>query len=105
MRANHSNVVRLQLISDVDMIVPTVYLAALISRNPRTRVYEYHYTMANSYHSVDLNYVFGAPFTGWYADDVNTNIANLSERTTFTEGDRALSVKVMRMLTHIAITG
>ncbi len=43
------------------MVAPTVDIAILVSQH-NSEVFQYHFTTHDSFHSVELNYVFGAPF-------------------------------------------
>jgi len=55
------------------MIAPTDEMAQLIAAHS-SNIYEYHFsTPGNSFHSVELNYVFGAPFSGQFADEMITD--------------------------------
>ena len=63
----------LQVLSDMHMIAPTDDMANLIAVHS-SDIYEYHFsTPGNSFHSVELNYVFGAPFSGQFADEMTVN--------------------------------
>ena len=61
------------------MVAPTVDLATLISQH-QPEVYQYLFSTSYSYHSVELNYVYGAPFSGKYADEMSAHgIQNFSK--------------------------
>ena len=82
------------------MVAPTVDLAMLASKH-HPDVYQYHFNTHDSYHSNELNFVFGAPFSGEFADEMNTENSN----KTFTEREKNLSVTVMRLWTNFAKYG
>lgn len=94
----------LQLLTDIHMITPTVHLATIVARCPTARIYEYHFHMDDSYHSAELNYVFGAPFSGIYADEINPDAEHTNKKV-FTDAERDFSVRIMQMWVHIAATG
>ncbi len=63
------------------MVAPTVELATLLSSHPDTQIYQYHFSTQDSYHSVELNYIFGAPFSGKFADEMSAgNGKNFSSK-------------------------
>ena len=82
------------------MVAPTADMSDLISRHSH-KLYQYHISVDNSYHSIELNYVFGAPFSGRFADEMiiegNTSM--------FNEAERYFSIKVMTLWTNFAKTG
>ena len=82
------------------MIAPIVDMAELISRHQK-EVYQYFFSVDPSFHSVELNYVFGAPFSGHFADEMTLN----GSIESFDEEDRTLSRRVMRIWTHFAKHG
>ena len=82
------------------MVAPTVDMADLISQH-NTAIYQYHFAVPNSYHSIELNYVLGAPFSGRFADEMNIN-GNVSM---FSARDRQLSAAIMTRWTNLAKYG
>ena len=81
------------------MVAPTVELANLVSHhNPE--VYQYHFSVDDSYHSVELNFVFGAPFSGKCADEMSATVCR-----NFTKQDRQQSERIMAMWTNFAKYG
>jgi len=83
------------------MIAPTDEMADLIAAHS-SDIYEYHFsTPGNSFHSVELNYVFGAPFSGQFADEMTVN-GSLEE---FSEDQRQLCREVIRLWTNFAKNG
>ena len=91
---------RFQLLSDMHMVAPTVDLAMLLANHSDMRVYQYHFTTQDSYHSVELNYIFGAPFSGLYADEMGAG-----EAKNFTEKDKDHSRFMMTLWTDFAKYG
>ena len=81
------------------MVAPTVDIASKVSDH-NVPVYHYHFAPRISYHSVELNYVFGSPFNGKYADEMGSYFG-----TNFTEEDRKHSREVMVMWTQFAKHG
>ncbi len=79
------------------MVAPTVDLAVALSNHSDVRVHQYHFTAHDSYHSVELNYVFGAPFSGVFADEMSGGHGK-----NFSERDRAHSRFMMRLWTNFA---
>src|SRR4051812_38117620 len=90
----------LQLLSDMHMIAPIVDMADILSTY-HGQVYQYHFSLDSSFHSVELNYVFGAPFSGYFADEMTIN----GTIDLFSEEDRRLSIIVMSLWTNFAKTG
>ena len=86
------------------MVVPTVELVNIMSKYTKD-VFEYHFSLTDSFHSAELNYVFGAPFSGIYADEMNQDTEQANHTTVFTQADRNLSVRIMQLWSHIATTG
>ena len=82
------------------MVAPTVDLAMLLANHSDMRVYQYHFTTQDSYHSVELNYVFGSPFSGLYADEMGAD-----KGKNFTEKDREHSRFMMILWTNFAKYG
>jgi len=94
-------VVRLQVLSDMHMIAPTDEMADLIAAHS-SDIYEYHFsTPGSSYHSVELNYVFGAPFSGRFADEMTVN----GSVDQFSDRQRQLCRHVIRLWTNFARHG
>jgi carboxylesterase type B len=92
----------LQLLSDLHMVAPTTDIADLIS-GFSPAVYQYHVDLSPSYHSADLNYLFGTPFSGLFVDEMSENgRGNISK---FTETDRNFSRRIMRLWTSFAADG
>jgi len=90
-----------QVLSDMHMIAPTDEMADLIAEhNPD--IYEYHFsTPGDSFHSVELNYVFGAPFSGLFADEMTIN----GSVDQFNHAQRQLCRDVIRLWTNFAKYG
>ena len=81
------------------MVAPTVELATLVSKHQQD-VYQYLFTTDYSYHSVELNYVFGAPFSGKYADEMTANgIKN------FSNTEKRHSILMMTLWSNVAKYG
>jgi len=83
------------------MIAPTDEMADLIAvHNPD--IYEYHFDAAGaSFHSVELNYVFGAPFSGQFADEMTLN----GSVDQFSEQQRQLCRQIISIWTNFARNG
>ena len=73
-------------------------MASLVAGHYR-EIYKYHFASAHSYHSEDLNFVFGAPLSGIMADEMKMG-HNSSEH--YDEKARDLSRRVMTMWTNFA---
>ena len=83
------------------MIAPTDDMANLIAVHS-SDIYEYHFsTPGNSFHSVELNYVFGAPFSGQFADEMTVN----GSVEQFNEDQRQLCKDVIKLWTNFARNG
>lgn len=83
------------------MIAPTTEMADLVATHT-DEIFQYHFsTPGNSYHSIDLNYVFGAPFSGTFADEMTVN----GTVDQFTSAEKQLSRDVMRMWRNFAANG
>ena len=78
------------------MVAPTVDIADLVSDH-NDQVFQYHFTMQQSFHSVELNYVFGAPFSGQCADEMS-----VERPCNFTHKDKQHSVRIMTLWTNFA---
>ena len=81
------------------MVAPTVDLAMILANHSDMRVYQYHFTTQDSYHSVELNYVFGAPFSGLFTDEMS------AEGKNFTKKDKDHSRFMMLLWTDFARYG
>lgn len=90
------------LLSDMHMVAPTAEMCRLLSSHG-VPTYQYHFTAPYSYHSVELNYVFGAPFSGIYADEMNPVL--LFGWQNFTMTDQFYSRLVMKIWTNLAKFG
>ena len=95
------------MVSDLTIVAPTVSQALLYHRN-QVPVYAYAMSLAvtpshasrawlRSYHSMELNYVFGCPFIGFNTDD--------GTEQTFSDADRNASLLVMEMWSNFAKFG
>ena len=95
------------MVSDLTIVAPTVSLALLYHGRG---VPVYAYTMSlppaaqaagrswwGSYHSMELNYVFGSPFVGFNTDS--------GEEQTFSDSDRNASLLIMAMWSNFAKFG
>ena len=83
------------------MIAPTDDMANLIAVHS-SDIYEYHFsTPGNSFHSVELNYVFGAPFSGQFADEMTVN----GSVEQFNQDQRQLCKDVIKLWTNFARNG
>ena len=80
------------------MVAPADEMASLVAGNYR-EIYKYHFASAHSYHSEDLNFVFGAPLSGIMADEMKMG-HNSNEH--YDEKARDLSRRVMTMWTNFA---
>ena len=96
----HIFYIHLQLLSDLNMVAPTVDLASLASRH-QDNVYQYHFSATNCFHSLELNFVFGTPFSGKFADEMTPPNSN----RTFSEEERDLSRLVMTLWSNFAKHG
>ena len=86
-----------QVLTDLGLVAPTSSMAETLSKsNPD--VYTYYLDHHTSYHSVELNYVFGVPFIGGSVDEFGI-LKN------FTDVDKTKSTKFMRMWTNFAKYG
>jgi hypothetical protein len=81
------------------MVAPTVQFATLTSQHQR-EVYQYMFSSDYSYHSVELNYVFGAPFSGKFADEMTT-----SGLKNFSDSEKRHSILMMTLWTNVAKYG
>jgi len=81
------------------MHAPTVELAELVSNHTHD-IYQYHFGIDNCYHSIELNYVFGAPYSGRMADEMSVN-----KTPEFSSGDKEFSLRIMTMWTNFAKYG
>jgi len=91
----------LQVLSDMHMIAPSDEMADLIAVHS-SDIYEYHFsTPGNSFHSVELNYVFGAPFSGQFADEMTIN----GSVEQFTDEQRQLCRDIIKLWTNFAKYG
>lgn len=86
------------LLSDLNMVAPAAEMASLMARHYR-EVYQYYFSSEHSYHSEDLNFVFGAPLSGIMADEMKMGL-NASGH--YDEKARDLSRHVMTMWTNFA---
>jgi carboxylesterase type B len=83
--------------SDLSMVTPTVELADnFADRQVPVYVYQFSHVSSSmeesflgSYHSSELNYLFGATFTGIDVDSYNEVIHN------YTDTDRDVSIRMM----------
>lgn len=87
------------LLSDMHMVAPTIDMSDILSKY--VPVYQYHFSVDDCYHSVELNYVFGSPFSGHFADEMTTN----GTVEGFTEEQRLLSRRIMKLWTSFAKFG
>lgn len=87
------------LLSDMHMVAPTVDMCDVLSKH--VPVYQYHFSADSSYHSVELNYVFGAPFSGVFADEMTVN----GTVDSFCPRQRNLSLQIMKLWTSFARHG
>lgn len=87
------------LLSDMHMIAPTIEMADILSEY--VNVYQYHFSLSNCYHSIELNYVFGTPFSGHFADEMTIN-GSIDD---FTPEDRNFSLDIMKLWTNFAKFG
>jgi len=84
----------------MQMIAPITEMADMISAFEED-IYQYHFSVPSSFHSVELNYVYGAPFSGHFADEMTMN----GTVELFDEQDRQLSLRMMDMWIHFAKHG
>ena len=83
------------------MFAPTVEMADIVAQHS-TNIYQYHFsTPGHSYHSIELNYVFGAPYSGLFADEMTVN----GSIDKFSVAEKQLSLDVMKLWTSFARTG
>lgn len=87
------------VLSDMHMVAPTLDMCDVLSKH--VPVYQYHFSLDDSYHSVDLNYVFGAPFSGQFADELTVN----GTVDMFNSSQRNLSLQIMKLWTNFARHG
>ena len=80
------------------MVAPAAEMASMVARHYR-EVYQYYFGSEQSYHSEDLNFVFGAPLSGIMADEMKMGF-NASGH--YDEKARDVSRNVMRMWTNFA---
>ena len=87
------------MLSDYNMVIPTSHIADMIQKHSPD-VYFYYFTDPHSYHSIELSYLFGAPFGAYSADD--------KEKVSFKPNDppdsprKKLSRNIMKIWTHFA---
>ena len=82
------------------MVAPTVDMAELVSRHSN-EIYQYHFSTHNTYHSVELNYIFGAPFSGHFADEMTIN----GSVNDFDSNQRRQSERIMKLWSNFAKYG
>ena len=88
----------LQLLSDLNMVAPASDMASMVAQHYR-QVYQYQFASERSYHSEDLNFVFGAPISGIMSDEMKMGH---NSRGHYDENARDLSRHVMIMWTNFA---
>lgn len=95
------------MVGDLTIVAPTVSLA-LLYHGRGVPVYAYAMSLPltaptswrsrwGSYHTLELNYIFGAPFVGFNTDD--------GEEETFSDGDRNASLLIMTFWSNFAKFG
>ncbi len=84
--------------SDLGLLAPTDKMAQELSKRPGMHVYKYHVDNEISYHSVELNYVFGVPWAGGDVDEMG--IIKI-----YNETDKDISVMFMKLWTDFAKHG
>ena len=90
----------LQVLSDIGLVAPTAQMATLLSAQENMKVYIYYLENYISYHSVELNYVFGVPWIGGDVDELG--MFNDMEKV---PQDKTKSLQFMKMWTNFAKTG
>lgn len=88
----------MQVLSDLGLVAPTSHMASMLARKAGMPVFLYHMDNDISYHSVELNYVFGVPIVGGDVDEMG--IIN-----DFNDTDRTISHMFMRLWTDFAKHG
>lgn len=79
------------------MVAPTVDMADQIAHHGGS-IFQYHINSGESYHSVELNFLFGAPFSGKYADEMKVD----ENQSNFSAQEADFSEKIMTMWTNFA---
>ena len=88
----------LQVLTDLGLVAPTSFMAEKLSRKRNSQVYTYYLDHHTSYHSVELNYVFGVPYIGGSVDEIEI-LRN------FTDVDKRKSSMFMKMWSNFAKFG
>ncbi|CAD5112717.1 DgyrCDS1935 [Dimorphilus gyrociliatus] len=87
---------RSSVISDLGLTAPTSAMAKELSKKRENRVFLYYVDrVGKSFHSVELNYVFGTPFTDQIVDERD-------ERLNSTDYDIAFSNRFLKLWTDFA---
>lgn len=94
-------VVVAQVLSDLGLLAPTIQMASDIASAPGTDTYVYYLDLEESYHSVELNYVFGLPFIGGVIDEYNKEFSPETSSSVV----KRLSLTIMKMWTSFAKYG
>ena len=88
------------MLTDFGLVAPTAKMAAEVASVPGCNVYVYYVDGVESFHSVELNYVLGAPFLGRPFDEVD-----MATSSNFSDNDRQLSEMFMQLWTNYAKWG
>ncbi|KAK2182357.1 hypothetical protein NP493_357g02001 [Ridgeia piscesae] len=94
--ARHYN--RAEMLTDLGLVAPTAKMAADVASVPGCRVYVYYVDGVTSFHSVELNYVLGAPF-------LRRSFDEFQPTTNFSSTDRQLSEMFIQLWTNFARCG
>ena len=88
----------LQVLSDLGLVAPTAEMAGRLAVREEHPVYMYYFNSALSYHSVELNYVFGLPFVPGSVDEMGAI-------TQFNDSDKEISSFMIKLWTNFATYG
>ena len=87
-----------QVLTDLGLVAPTSAMAAKLAALGNTQVYTYYFDHHITYHSVELNYIFGIPYIGGSVDEFGI-------LQKFDEVDKDKSSLFMKMWSDFAKTG
>ena len=86
------------MLTDLGLVAPTSEMAGLLSHRKQQQVYVYYFNHQISYHSVELNFVFGTPFIQGSVDEFE----QLNIVKNFTAKDKWRSNMFMKLWVNFA---